>query len=178
GYVLFTGLLIPGSALTFMAGHIFGLWKGLIVVIIGANLGALCSFLLARTFLRQRVAEWAAVNPKFAMLDKAVDREGFKIILLSRLSPAFPFTLLNYLLGLTTAKTRLYVLANLIGMLPGTFLYVYLGATSQQALTGRKGLFSAMLGLVATVAVVVMITRLARRAMAEIYEETSSDLNV
>ncbi len=168
GYVVFTACLIPGSVLTLIAGGIFGLWKGLIVVVIGANCGALCSFLLARTFLREKVVEWASGNPKFAALDRAVGREGFKMVLLSRLSPAFPFTLLNYLLGLTTVKTGSYVLANLIGMLPGTFLYVYLGATAQKALAGSKGLLPTILGLIATIAVVVMVTRIARRAMAEV----------
>jgi uncharacterized membrane protein YdjX (TVP38/TMEM64 family) len=178
GYVLFTVLLIPGSVLTIIAGGIFGLWEGLMVAVAGANLGALCSFLLARTFLRQRVAEWAAENPKFASLDRAVGREGFKMILLSRLSPAFPFTLLNYLLGLTMVKTRIYVLANLIGMLPGTFLYVYLGVTAQKAMRGGTseaststhsgGWLPTILGLVATIAVILMITRMARRAMAEV----------
>ncbi len=177
GYALMTVLLIPGSAMTLLAGGVFGLWKGLAVVVTGANLGALCSFLLARTFLRERVSRWAAANPKFASLDRAVGREGFKMVLLSRLSPVFPFVLLNYLIGLTTVRTSSYVLANLIGMLPGTFLYVYLGATARDALTGGSKLIFQIVGLLATIAIVVLITRMARRAMAEVESKDSSELN-
>lgn len=173
-YVLMTVLLIPGSAITIGAGTIFGLGTGVLVVIFGANLGAFCSFLLARTFLREKVALWAQSNPKFGSLDRAIGREGFKMVLLSRLSPVFPFTLLNYLLGLTTVSTGSYVLANLLGMLPGTFMYVYIGTAARDALAGgaageatffQQGL--KYIGLAATVAVVIIVTRMARRAMAE-----------
>ncbi len=170
-YVVLTALLIPGSALTLVAGAIFGLWLGATTVIIGANLGALCSFLLSRSYLREKVEQWAKANPKFAALDAAIGREGFKMVLLSRLSPVFPFTLLNYFLGLTKVRTSSYVIANLIGMLPGTFLYVYLGATAREALSGGPGLLVKAVGLLATVAVVVLVTRAARKAMAQAERE-------
>ncbi|MEK7834432.1 MAG: FAD-dependent oxidoreductase, partial [Acidobacteriota bacterium] len=171
-YVATTLLLIPGSVLTIGAAGVFSFWKALAVVVIGANLGALGAFWLTRTFLRERVALWAAANPKFAALDRAIGREGFKMVLLVRLSPVFPFTLLNYLLGLTTVRTSSYVLANLIGMLPGTFLYVYIGATARDALSaGGLGMWQIALrviGLLATVAVVVIVTRIARKALTQI----------
>jgi uncharacterized membrane protein YdjX (TVP38/TMEM64 family) len=182
-YVTTTVLLIPGSLLTLGAGGIFGFWKGFAVVFVGANLGALCAFWLTRTFLRERVAVWAAGNPKFAALDRAIGREGFKMVLLSRLSPVFPFTLLNYFLGLTTVRTRSYVLANLIGMLPGTFLYVYLGVTARDALgTSSSGigtwqLVLRIVGLLATVAVVVLITRTAKHAMAQAEKENPEEIS-
>ena len=175
-YVLLTVLLIPGSALTIGAGTVFGLWTGLAVVVVGANLGALGSFLLARTLLRDKVGEWAKANPRFDALDRAIAKEGFKMVLLSRLSPAFPFTLLNYLLGLTKVSVGSYVLANLIGMLPGTFLYVYIGATLSSGLSDGAGLFKQILlgvGLLATVGVVILVTRAARRAIAEVEASTA-----
>jgi len=177
-YVATTVLLIPGSVLTVGAAGIFSFWKALAVVVTGANLGALAAFWLTRTFLREKVARWADANPKFAALDRAIGREGFKMVLLARLSPAFPFTLLNYLLGLTTVRTGSYVLANLIGMLPGTFLYVYIGATARDALSGGGGvgawrLALRVVGLLATVAVVVLVTRTARRAMAQAEKESA-----
>jgi uncharacterized membrane protein YdjX (TVP38/TMEM64 family) len=180
-YVVLTVLLVPGSALTLGAGAIFGLWLGAITVIIGANLGALCSFLLARSFLRERVARWAEANPKFTALDRAIEREGFKMVLLARLSPVFPFTLLNYFLGLTRIRIGSYIVANLIGMLPGTFLYIYLGATAREALTGGSGALFKVIGLLATIAVVTLITRVARKAMAEVErmnDEPDRDLAV
>lgn len=178
-YVVLTVLLVPGSALTLGAGAIFGLWLGAITVIVGANLGALCSFLLARTFLREKVVRWAEANPKFAALDRAIGREGFKMVLLTRLSPVFPFTLLNYFLGLTNVRTGAYVAANLIGMLPGTFLYVYLGAAAREALHGASDatVFRQILkyvGLLATIAVVTLVTRVAKKALAQV-ERMSSE---
>jgi uncharacterized membrane protein YdjX (TVP38/TMEM64 family) len=180
-YVIATVLLIPGSALTLAAGAIFGLWVGAATVIVGANLGALCSFLLAKTRLRDKVQEWAAGNPKFAALDRAIGQNGFKMVALTRLSPAFPFTLLNYLLGLTSVRTGSYLLANLLGMLPATFLYVYFGSlagdTLAGAATGSASTFQLALkivGLLATIAVVVIVTRIARKAIAEAEGETAA----
>ena len=173
-YVLCTVLLIPASIITLAAGTIFGLKTGFIVVVIGANLGALCSFLLARTFLREKVAHWAQANARFRFLDEAIGRQGFKIVLLTRLSPIFPFILLNYFLGLTAVRTGAYVLANLFGMLPATFLFVYIGAAARDVIGGpteaSAGLYQQILkyvGLMATIAVVVMVTRMARRALRE-----------
>lgn len=173
-YVFATVFMIPGSALTISAGGLFGLTTGFLVVLVGSNLGALCAFILGRTFLRQKVALWAENNPKFRSLDRAIGREGFKMVFLSRLSPAFPFTLLNYFLGLTAVRTGSYVVANLLGMLPGIFLYVYIGAAARDALGGptvvSTGLFQQILkyvGLLATIAVVVVVTRIARRAIRE-----------
>ena len=182
-YVVTTVLFIPGSALTIGAGTLFGLRTGFIVVLVGANLGALCAFLLARTFLREKVARWAEKNPKFRALDLAIGRQGFKMVFLTRLSPAFPFTLLNYLLGLTTVKTGAYVLANLLGMLPGMFLYVYIGAAARDALVGQAdasvGFYQQVLkyvGLLATVTVVVIVTRIARRALREAEQEQEGSI--
>ena len=173
-YVLCTVLLIPGSVITVGAGTLFGLSTGTIVVILGANLGALSSFLLARSFLREKVARWAAANSKFRSLDHAIGEQGFKMVLLTRLSPVFPFVLLNYLLGLTAVRTASYVLANLIGMLPATFLFVYIGAAARDAIAGEAGAAASFyqqllkyVGLAATVAVVAMVTRIARKALRE-----------
>jgi pyruvate/2-oxoglutarate dehydrogenase complex dihydrolipoamide dehydrogenase (E3) component/uncharacterized membrane protein YdjX (TVP38/TMEM64 family) len=173
-YIASTVLFIPGSALTIGSGTLFGLKTGFLVVLVGANLGALCAFLLARTMLREKVAQWADENPKFRSLDRAIGGHGFKMVFLTRLSPAFPFTLLNYLLGLTAISARSYVFANFLGMLPGILLYVYIGAAARDAITGQMdasaGFYQQILkyvGLLATVAVVVFVTRIARRALRE-----------
>jgi pyruvate/2-oxoglutarate dehydrogenase complex dihydrolipoamide dehydrogenase (E3) component/uncharacterized membrane protein YdjX (TVP38/TMEM64 family) len=173
-YILCTVLFIPGSAITIGSGTLFGLKTGFIVVVLGANLGALAAFLLARTFLREKVTRWAEGNPKFRSLDQAIGKQGFKMVLLTRLSPAFPFVLLNYFLGLTAVRTRSYVLANLLGMLPATFLFVYIGAAARDAIAGEMGASVGVLqqvlkyvGLLATVAVVVIVTRIARKALRE-----------
>src|SRR5918994_4538028 len=181
-YILSTILFIPGSALTIGSGTLFGLATGFVVVFLGANLGALGSFLLARTLLRDKVARWAEGNAKFRSLDRAIGRQGFKMVLLTRLSPVFPFVLLNYFLGLTAVRTGSYVLANLIGMLPATFLFVYIGAAARDALAGQMdasaGFYQQILkvvGLLATVAVVVVVTRVARKALREAEQEQEGD---
>ena len=172
-YVITTILFIPGSALTIGSGTLFGLKTGFLVVLVGANFGALCAFLLARTLLREKVVRWAQSNPKFRSLDRAVGNQGFKMVFLSRLSPVFPFNLLNYFLGLTAISTTAYVLANLFGMLPGIFLYVYIGAAARDALAGMDsstGIYQQTLkyvGLLATLAVVIVVTRVARKALHE-----------
>jgi pyruvate/2-oxoglutarate dehydrogenase complex dihydrolipoamide dehydrogenase (E3) component/uncharacterized membrane protein YdjX (TVP38/TMEM64 family) len=173
-YVLCTVLLIPASIITLGAGTLFGLKTGFIVVVIGANLGAFCSFLLARTFLREKVAHWAQANSKFRFLDEAIGRQGFKMVLLTRLSPIFPFILLNYFLGLTAVRTGAYVLGNLFGMLPATFLFVYIGAAARDAIGGptdtAADFYQQILkyvGLLATIGVVTLVTRMARRALRE-----------
>jgi pyruvate/2-oxoglutarate dehydrogenase complex dihydrolipoamide dehydrogenase (E3) component/uncharacterized membrane protein YdjX (TVP38/TMEM64 family) len=173
-YVLCTVLFVPGSFITVGAGTLFGLKIGFLVVLVGANLGALCSFLLARSFLREKVAKWAAANPKFRSLDQAIGRQGFKMVLLTRLSPVFPFVLLNYFLGLTSVRAGAYVAANLLGMLPATFLLVSLGAAARDAIAGQTdaatGFYQQILkyvGLAATIAVVVLVTRVARKALRE-----------
>ena len=167
-------MLVPGSAISIGAGTIFGFNTGFLVVLAGANLGALCSFLLARTFLREKVARWANANPKFQSLDRAVGQGGFRMVFLTRLSPLFPFVWLNYFLGLTAVRTGAYALATFIGMLPGMVLYVYIGAAARGALAGdgvaNSNLYRQALiyvGLAATFAVVIFVTRMARKALSE-----------
>jgi len=177
-YVVCTVLLVPGSAITIGSGTLFGLKTGLIVVVVGANLGALCAFLLARSMLRDKVVGWADGNLKFRALDQAIGKQGFKMVLLCRLSPLFPFVLLNYFLGLTAVRTASYVLANLLGMLPATFLFVYIGAAARDAIAGQSDAGAALyqqvfkyMGLLATVAVVVIVTRIARKALRAAEQE-------
>jgi pyruvate/2-oxoglutarate dehydrogenase complex dihydrolipoamide dehydrogenase (E3) component/uncharacterized membrane protein YdjX (TVP38/TMEM64 family) len=181
-YGVLTVILFPASFMTLGAGTIFGLKIGLLVALAGANLGALCSFLLARTFLRERVVRWAASNPKFRFLDQAIGRQGFKMVLLCRLTPIFPFILLNYFLGLTAVRTGAYVLANLLGMVPAMFAFVYAGAAARDALEVQPGgaadFYQQVLkyvGLLATFTVFVVVTRMARKALraAEQAEEGS-----
>lgn len=173
-YVLATVSFLPGSILTLGAGFAYGVGFGTAVVVVGANLGAALAFVLGRTVARQAIAARVEANPRFAAIDRAVGREGLKIVLLTRLSPVFPFNLLNYAFGLTNVSLRHYVLGSLVGMLPGTVMYVYLGSliTSLSELAaGRTSGGSAQqifyfAGLAATVAVTLYVTRIARRALA------------
>lgn len=175
GYAVAAVAFIPGSLLTLAAGAIFGLVKGTIYTLIGATLGSAGAFLVARYLARRKIERKIAGNAKFAAIDKAVGREGFKIVALLRLSPVFPFNLLNYALGLTKVTFWQYLAAS-IAMLPGTLLYVYYGkaAGSLAALAGgaktEKGPGSWIvlgLGLVATIVVTTFVTRLAGKALRQ-----------
>jgi uncharacterized membrane protein YdjX (TVP38/TMEM64 family) len=175
-------LLVPGSVLTLGTGFLLGVGWGTLVVSIGSTLGAAAAFGVARSFLRDRVRARLEGRPRFRAVDRAVAREGTKIVLLLRLSPLFPYNVQNYAFGATGISFRRYVLASWAGMLPGTLLYVYLGAGARslaEAATGRVGagawgaaLFAA--GLVATAAATWLVTRSARRALARREEFAAS----
>src|SRR5713101_6080088 len=124
-YVVATVLFVPGSVLTLGAGAVFGVVLGSVCVSISATLGATAAFLVGRYLARDAIARKIEKNEKFAIIDRAVADEGWKIVLLTRLSPVFPFTLLNYAFGLTRVKLSQYVLASWLGMIPGTVMYVY-----------------------------------------------------
>ena len=169
-YVVATVFFIPGSVLTLGAGAVFGVAWGSIYVSIGSTLGATCAFLVGRYFARDAIARKIEGNARFAAIDKAVANEGWKIVGLTRLSPVFPFTLLNYTFGLTQVKLGHYVLASWIGMMPGTVMYVYVGSLAKAATgthsrtTGEWVLYG--VGLLATVVVTVFVTRIAKKALA------------
>lgn len=175
GYALATVAFVPGSLLTLAAGAIFGLPTGVALVFVGATLGGTLAFLVARYLARGAVERRLAGNARFAAVDRAIGGDGRRIVFLLRLSPAFPFTLLNYALGLTRVRLRDYVVAS-AGMLPGTVLFVYYGklAGDVAALAGgvqapRTTSYYVLLGagLVATLLVTTLVTRLARRALRE-----------
>ena len=172
-YIVGAVLFIPGSVLTIGGGVLFGLLWGSIYVSIGATIGATAAFLIGSYLARDWVRRQLEGNRKFAAIDQAVGREGWKIVLLTRLSPVFPFNLLNYAFGLTAVKLRDYFLATWIGILPGTVLYVYLGSLGGNLASAGKAHQSPaqwalrIVGLAATVGVAVYASRLASRALNE-----------
>jgi uncharacterized membrane protein YdjX (TVP38/TMEM64 family) len=174
-YILASVFFLPGSVLTLGAGAIFGVVKGSIIVSIAATLGAASAFLVGRYLARGWVEKKIEGNEKFKAIDETVAREGWKIVGLTRLSPIFPFNLLNYAYGVTKVSLRDYFLASWIGMLPGTIMYVYIGSLAGDLATLGTGSGPAttaqwvlrVVGLLATVAVTVYVTRIARRALEE-----------
>lgn len=172
-YILACLFLIPGSLLTLGAGAVFGLSKGFLAVSLGATLGATAAFLLGRSLVRNWVIKKMSSFPAFKAIDEAVGREGWKIVGLTRLSPVFPFNLLNYAFGVTRVSLRDYILSSWIGMFPGTLMYVYIGslAGSLASLgTGEHKTTPAewglqLLGLGATIGVTLYVTHIARQAL-------------
>ena len=172
-YIVATVAFLPGSILTLGGGAIFGLGWGSLYVFIGATIGATLAFLVGRYVARGWISKKIAGNEKFAAIDKAVGNEGLKIVFLTRLSPVFPFNLLNYGLGITGVSLKDYVLAS-VGMIPGTIMYVYFGSLGNITTICKGGGANAnpvaewairIVGLIATVAVTLYVTKIARKAL-------------
>lgn len=174
-YVVGVVAFLPGALLTLTGGALFDLAQGTVYVFIAAVIGSSLAFLAARYIARGMIEERLRDHPRFAALDSAVGEQGLKIVFLLRLSPAFPFNFMNYALGVTRVSFRDYLIASL-GMLPGTLLYVYYGKVAGHAAALAAGAavdkdsayyVVLALGLVATIAVTAIVTRLARKALAE-----------
>ena len=182
-YIAATVALIPGSLLTLGAGFLYGPWGGSALVLPASVLGATAAFALGRTLARSWVSKRVQDSPRLSAVDSAIGDSSFTIIFLLRLSPVVPFTLLNYFLGITRARARDYVLASATGMIPGIFLYVYIGslftdaaqlASGERPDTGIMGNVLLVVGLLATLAVTIYVSRLARRKLREAIGEEAA----
>jgi uncharacterized membrane protein YdjX (TVP38/TMEM64 family) len=174
-YVAATVFLVPGVLLTAGAGLLYGPWFGTLLVSPVSVAAATVSFILGRTVARGWIARRIEGNARFRAVDAAIGHRGFRVVALLRLSPVVPFNVLNYALGLTSVGLRDYLLGSFVGMLPSTFLYVYLGSLVDDVAAVASGTgegadvrrYLYWVGLVATVAVTVYITRVARAALDE-----------
>jgi len=179
-YALWVTLLLPGVWLSMVAGVVYGPWLGSLLVFLGACLGAEVVFLLGRSWLRDWARRRLQASPRLRLLEQAVGREGLRLVVLTRLSPLFPFSLLNLAYGLSAVSLRDYSLG-LLGIVPGTVMFCALGALAgdvahfSEVLQGQADprLWTLkVLGVAATVAVTVIVTRLARQAMAGVDQES------
>lgn len=170
-YVLACVLFLPGTILTLGAGFAYGVGRGTALVSLASTLGATAAFLVGRYLARSWVTRKVGKNAKFKAIDDAVANEGWKVVALTRLSPVFPFNLLNYAFGLTGVSLKSYVLSSWLGMLPGTIMFVYAGsmagdlanATDRTRTDAEWVLYG--VGLVATVVVTVYVTKVAKKAL-------------
>jgi uncharacterized membrane protein YdjX (TVP38/TMEM64 family) len=175
-YIIATIAFLPAFVLTLGAGVLFGVWLGSIYVFIGATLGSILAFLVGRYFARDWVIKKIASNEQFSAIDRAVGKEGLKIVVLTRLSPLFPFNLLNYAFGVTGVSAQDYIIGSL-GMIPGTLMYVYIGSlagslaligTAAQPTNPTLQWTIRIVGFIATVAVTVYVTRIAKQALNQL----------
>lgn len=184
-YVVLTVAFLPASVTTLGAGFIFGVVKGSVLVFIGAMLGATAAFLLGRFIARDWIAAKVEGNQFLSTLDDAIAQEGVKLIFLLHLSPAFPFSLLNYTLGLTKVSLSNYVIGT-TGIIPGTILYVYLGSLvgditllgmgEAPSNTAVDWIFKSLI-FITIVAIMLYITKIARRALAASGLDESNELS-
>ena len=174
-YALAVLAWVPGWWLTFAGGVIFDVLPATAYVFVGSTVGSSLAFLAARYVARGAVERWLAGSGRLDRMDRALSRQGWKVVFLLRLSPVFPFTPMNFLLGLTRLRFRDYLLAS-PGMLPGSLMYVYMGKVAGDVARvvagvplerGPLGWSVLGLGLLATVALALIITRMARRVLAE-----------
>ncbi|HCP92058.1 MAG TPA: TVP38/TMEM64 family protein [Spartobacteria bacterium] len=170
-YALATVLFLPGWIFTVSAGLIYGIAGGTLVALAGAITGATLAFLVARYLLRQHIEEFAKKNPRFQAIDAAIGKNGWKIVGLLRLSPLIPFNFSNYFYGITSISLGAYVAVSAVGIIPGTLLYAYLGAIGQASISGGASQHSKWqyvllgVGLMATVAVTILVSRIAKNAL-------------
>lgn len=168
-YILATVFLLPGAAMTPLSGLLFGLGWGTLWVVVAANIGSNIAFFIGRYFARDAVEKKIEGNENFAAIDQAVSKDGWKIVGLTRLSPLFPYVLLNYAFGITSVRWIHFAAASVVGMLPGTVMYVYFGslgklaAESEAESTGKIVLM--VVGGIATVVVTLWITRSAKKVL-------------
>lgn len=179
GYTLITVAVMPAFLLTIAAGALWGFWFGLLLAFSGAVVGATCAFLGARSVFRKVVQRYVNRHPRLLAIDRAVEQEGARLVLLLRLSPAVPFVLLNYVLGVSRISLRDHFIG-LCGMIPTAAMYVYAGkvagdltALAAGAATPRGPVYYVLLtiGFLATVVATVLVTRAARRALREAHRE-------
>lgn len=169
-YIVATVLLVPVSLLTIVAGLAFGLATGFALVVVAATIGATFAFLISRYLAHDRVESLVAGRPKFKAVKAAVSEGGWKVVGLLRLSPVFPFNLQNWFYGITDVGLVHYVLATFFGIMPGTLLYVYLGAAGKAASGDASGALQwafFAVGLIATLVVAVIVTKKARAKLHE-----------
>jgi uncharacterized membrane protein YdjX (TVP38/TMEM64 family) len=174
-YVVGTVAFVPGTILTLTAGAVFGVGRGVPLVFTGAVLGSSAAFGVGLGRAARHVARWLARDPRALALANALEGQGFKIIVLMHLSPLIPYNLLNYACGISTIRFRDFLLGT-IGMLPLIVLYTYYGkvigdvaaiATGTAVPRGPEYYVALGLGLVATIALTVVITRAAKKALAQ-----------
>ena len=165
-YVVASLLFVPGSILTLAAGYLFGVAGGMVVVWAATTATATIAFLIARHVARRQVERYAKRHPRYAALDDAIGRSGWKVVALLRLSAIVPFSLSNYFFGLTSVDFASYVATTAVAMLPGTFFYVYLGAAGKSLGKGEKSPWEWALigaGVVATVVTAVILARVVKK---------------
>lgn len=173
-YIAGTIAAVPGSAITVVAGALFGSIIGIILVSIASTVGALLCFLISRYFARDALARMLSSNASFQRLDTLTEKHGAVIVALTRLVPLFPFNILNYGFGLTKVKLKDYVFWSWLCMLPGTVLFVA-GADAVTKALAQGKIPWPLVGVAAGMAVIIFfLVKHARRKLS-LKEESASD---
>jgi uncharacterized membrane protein YdjX (TVP38/TMEM64 family) len=182
-YAICNVLLLPGGVLSIGGGFLFGLWWGFLIVLVGNLLGAAAAFCIARRLGRRRIEKLMNNSRRLRLIDHAIERHGWKIVVLSQLNPLAPSSLLNYLYGLTRVPLLRCLGWVALGQTPGLFLYVFIGTLGQFGVemargTKQPGLHDYLAwggGFILTISTTYMLGRLAKRILAEVEAELESE---
>ncbi|MDX2080915.1 MAG: TVP38/TMEM64 family protein [Terrimicrobiaceae bacterium] len=171
-YTLSCVLFLPGSVLSFGAGAVYGFWPATVLVSLGSVAGAMANFLSARYLLRGWISRRWGHGRRFRAIDRAVTTDGWKLIILTRISPVLPHSLVSCAFGISQIPWTRYLLASWIGFLPISAAYAYAGAVIGKAAKGglHQGPWAWLaytIELAITIGVTVWITRAAHRALVE-----------
>jgi uncharacterized membrane protein YdjX (TVP38/TMEM64 family) len=174
-------LLLPGLIFTTGAGFVFGVVKGSICVVLGTTLGATLAFLLARHLFGDRAKQYVMAHTKLNLVSDELTPQGWKIVMLTRLVPFFPFKLSNYFFGLTPFSLRDFVGGTFIGIIPFSMYNVYLGSIVSEFMTlglhhvGRTPGILYIVGFLATLIIVFYLNRLAHRGLKKYIEQEKGE---
>ncbi|KGF94974.1 putative DedA family protein [Prochlorococcus marinus str. MIT 9201] len=165
-YILIVLLILPASWLSLLSGFLYGSYLGSIIVFISASIGATVAFFLSKTFFAKKLKNFFIRYPKLTVMEKVVEKGGLKLIFLARLSPIFPFSILNYFYGLNNIKFRDFSLG-LLGIIPGTFLYCSIGSLAKtlqdlKNVQSPNNLYMTIVGVVSTFLVVYFLAKYSR----------------
>jgi uncharacterized membrane protein YdjX (TVP38/TMEM64 family) len=177
-YVFATLWLLPPGVLNMAAGVMFGPALGAVLALAANVSSAMAAFLVSRSLARRWAAARIAKRPRLMAVDRAIEKGGLKVVLLLRMSPVSPFSILNYALGISRVRPRDYVVGSVLGTVPGTVLYVYFGSLltdmaqifTTSAGASPKAIFLCA-GLIATLAGFSIIARLARQELKRLIVE-------
>ena len=165
-YILIVLLILPASWLSLLSGFLYGSYLGSIIVFISASMGASVAFFISKSFFAKKIKTFFSRYPNLSVIEQVVEKGGIKLIFLARLSPIFPFSILNYFFGLNNVKFTDFALG-LLGIIPGTFLYCSIGslAKSLQDLKNMQSpnnLYMTVIGVVSTFLLVYFLGKYTR----------------
>ena len=165
-YILIVLLILPASWLSLLAGFLYGSYLGSIIVFISASIGASVAFFVSKSFFAKKLKNLFSRYPKLRVIEQVVEKGGLKLIFLARLSPIFPFSILNYFYGFNNVKYRDFALG-LLGIIPGTFLYCSIGSLAKSLqdlkhVQSPNNLYMSITGVVSTFLVVYLLAKYSR----------------
>ena len=162
-YIFIVLLILPASWLSLLSGFLYGSYLGSIIVFISASLGASVAFFISKSFFAKKIKTFFSRYPKLRVMEQVVEKGGLKLIFLARLSPIFPFSILNYFYGLNNVKFTDFALG-LLGIIPGTFLYCSIGSLAKSLqdlknVQSPNNLYMTIIGIVSTSLVVYFLAK-------------------